>query len=73
MARLGVAAFATCALTGAAARVRADTVLTFNYTPATRAQVALWIEDGSGQFLATVALTEAVATAASAIGPAHRR
>ena len=56
-----MAAFAACVLVGAAASVRADTVLTFNYTPAPRAQVALWIEDASGKFLATVALTEAVA------------
>jgi hypothetical protein len=58
---LALAAFAACVLVGAAAHVRADTVLTFNYTPAPRAQVAIWIEDASGKFLATVALTEAVA------------
>lgn len=38
----------------------AQGVLSFMYTPAPRAQLAIWIEDGSGQFLATVALTEAV-------------
>jgi hypothetical protein len=48
----------------AAPCARADdspTVLEFRYTPVARAQVALWIEDASGRFLATVALTEAVA------------
>ncbi|MET0384407.1 MAG: CFI-box-CTERM domain-containing protein [Polyangiales bacterium] len=39
----------------------ADSVLTFKYTPAPRAQIAIWIEDASGAFLATVALTESVA------------
>ena len=38
----------------------AQNVLSFKYTPAPRAQIAIWIEDGSGQFLSTVALTEAV-------------
>lgn len=38
----------------------AQSVLTFKYTPAPRAQIAIWIEDGQGQFLSTVALTEAV-------------
>jgi len=36
-------------------------VLELGYTPAPRAQVAIWIEDASGAYLATVALTEAVA------------
>ncbi len=36
-------------------------VLEFQYTPVERAQVAIWVEDGEGRFLATVALTEAVA------------
>lgn len=39
---------------------RAQSVLTFKYTPAARAQLAIWIEDAQGRFLATVALTEAV-------------
>ncbi|MEY4578815.1 MAG: hypothetical protein RL701_3518 [Pseudomonadota bacterium] len=39
----------------------ADSVVTFKYTPAPRAQVAIWIEDGQGRYLTTVALTEAVA------------
>lgn len=46
---------------GASAPVHADSVLTFKYTPAPRAQIAVWIEDPNGQFLATVALTEATA------------
>ena len=45
----------------ASARASADTVLTFKYTPAARAQVAIWIEDAAGNYLATAALTEAVA------------
>jgi hypothetical protein len=36
-------------------------VLELDYTPAPRAQVAIWIEDANGAYLATVALTEAVA------------
>jgi len=54
----------TLAVLAAALRVgpvRADSVLSFVYTPAPRAQIAIWIEDAKGQFLATVALTEAVA------------
>lgn len=46
------------------AHARADeaaTLLEFRYTPVARAQVALWIEDADGGYLATVALTEAVA------------
>ncbi|HET8936433.1 MAG TPA: CFI-box-CTERM domain-containing protein [Polyangiales bacterium] len=38
----------------------AQSVLTFKYTPAPRAQIAIWIEDAQGRFLSTVALTEAV-------------
>jgi len=49
----------------AASRVRGDepasVLLAFRYTPVARAQVAIWIEDAAGHFLATVALTEAVA------------
>ena len=42
-------------------RVRADDrVLELHYTPVSRAQVAIWIEDTAGNFLATVSLTEAV-------------
>jgi hypothetical protein len=37
-------------------------VLEFRYTPAGNAQVAIWLENKAGEFLATVALTEAVAT-----------
>ena len=36
-------------------------VLELGYTPVARAQVAIWIEDSAGTYLATVALTEAVA------------
>lgn len=36
-------------------------VLEFGYTPAPRAQVAIWVEDAKGIYLATVALTESVA------------
>lgn len=41
--------------------VRADTVLSFQYTPAPRAQVAIWIEDAAGHYLRAVAITDAVA------------
>jgi hypothetical protein len=37
-------------------------ILEFHFTPVANAQIALWLEDESGKFLATVALTEAVAT-----------
>ena len=46
---------------GTRARAEGTAVIEFRYTPVARAQVAIWIEDGSGKFLATVALTEAVA------------
>jgi hypothetical protein len=47
---------------GSPARALAeDRVLEFRYTPVARAQVAIWIEDAAGHFVATVALTEAVA------------
>jgi hypothetical protein len=36
-------------------------LLEFRYTPVARAQVAIWVEDADGNFVATVALTEAVA------------
>ena len=36
-------------------------VLEFRWTPAPRAQVAIWLEDASGRFLRTVYLTEATA------------
>lgn len=38
-----------------------DIVLEFRYTPVARAQVAIWVEDDAGNFVTTVALTEAVA------------
>ncbi len=63
-----VLAVSSCALAagvGAAAVARAQAaqspVLELDYTPAARAQVAIWIEDAAGNFLATVRLTEAVA------------
>ncbi|MDD9967910.1 MAG: hypothetical protein OXR73_16870 [Myxococcales bacterium] len=40
---------------------RSPRVLEVQYTPVARAQVAIWIEDASGRFVATAALTEAVA------------
>lgn len=47
-----------CALT---ARAQAESrVLEFRFIPAHNAQIALWLEDGDGNFKATVALTEAV-------------
>jgi hypothetical protein len=36
-------------------------VVEFDYTPVASTQIALWIEDTHGKYLATVALTEAVA------------
>ncbi|MEY4581345.1 MAG: hypothetical protein RL701_6048 [Pseudomonadota bacterium] len=41
---------------------RGTCVLEFHFTPASNAQIALWLEDANGTFLSTVALTEAVAT-----------
>jgi hypothetical protein len=38
-----------------------DSVLEFQFTPTTRAQVAIWVEDADGHYLSTVALTESVA------------
>jgi hypothetical protein len=37
-------------------------VLELQYTPTSRAQIAIWVEDGDGMFLATLGLTDAVAT-----------
>jgi hypothetical protein len=53
-------AFAVAVLAGLRESAHAQSVLSFKYTPAPRAQLAVWIEDGTGQFMATVALTEAV-------------
>lgn len=39
----------------------AGRVLEFRFTPVRNAQIALWLEDDAGEFLATVALTEATA------------
>lgn len=60
------AVFAALAWTSMAAvatvsHAQSSAVIEFRYTPATRAQVAIWIEDANGKFLATVALTEATA------------
>jgi len=52
--------FGGAVLAGTAATAHAQSLLAFKYTPAPRAQLAIWIEDAAGQFLATVALTEAV-------------
>ncbi|HKP63782.1 MAG TPA: CFI-box-CTERM domain-containing protein [Polyangiales bacterium] len=50
-------------LLAAAGRADAEDarLLELRYTPVARAQVAIWMEDGTGRFLATLALTEAVA------------
>jgi hypothetical protein len=40
---------------------RVSQLLEFGYTPVARAQVAIWVEDANGTYLATVALTDAVA------------
>ena len=53
-------AWALAVLAGLPGEARAQSVLSFKYTPAPRAQIAIWIEDAKGQFLATVALTESV-------------
>jgi hypothetical protein len=37
-------------------------ILEFYYTPVGSAQIAIWLEDADGKFVATVGLTEAVAT-----------
>jgi hypothetical protein len=39
----------------------ATRVLEFQFTPVGNAQIAIWVEDDAGKFLATAALTEAVA------------
>jgi hypothetical protein len=44
----------------AAARAEDERAIIFSFTPTERAQIALWIEDGSGKFLGTVGLTSAV-------------
>jgi hypothetical protein len=49
------------ALSAAPVRAQAGSVLEFTYTPVARAQVAIWIEDAAGNYLASVLLTEAVA------------
>jgi hypothetical protein len=43
------------------AQALAEDLLEFRYTPVARAQVAIWVEDAAGNFVATIALTEAVA------------
>jgi hypothetical protein len=52
---------AVVALLSAVRSTRAEDLLEFRYTPVARAQVAIWIEDAAGNFVTTVALTEAVA------------
>jgi len=37
-------------------------VIELEYTPTARAQIAIWVEDEDGQYLATIGLTDAVAT-----------
>jgi hypothetical protein len=57
-----VATLVVLGLSGAGvAQAQSAAVLEFRYTPVARAQVAIWVEDASGKFLSTVALTEATA------------
>ncbi len=59
---LGVAAL--CCLTGpvrAQSQSMPGVVLELDFTPAPRAQLAVWLEDASGHFIRTLQLTEAVA------------
>jgi hypothetical protein len=49
------------AFAAGAARAEGKGVIEFRYTPVTRAQIAIWVEDASGKFMATVALSESVA------------
>ncbi len=58
---LGGAICLLAATTALQAQTKGAGVLEIRYTPVARAQVAIWIEDASGKFLSTVALTEAVA------------
>jgi hypothetical protein len=52
----------TATLVAAAAHADdSGSVLEFRYTPVARAQLAIWVEDANAGFVATVALTEAVA------------
>jgi hypothetical protein len=46
---------------GSAAAQDGDRLLEFRFTPAKRAQIAIWIEDAEGTFKETVALTSSVA------------
>jgi hypothetical protein len=48
-------------ISATSAYAQSNAVIEFRYTPVPRAQVAIWVEDANGKFLATVALTEAVA------------
>jgi hypothetical protein len=63
VARQSKRALVCLLLLAAVARARAEDVrlLELRYTPAARAQLALWVEDAAGRYLATLALTEAVA------------
>jgi hypothetical protein len=53
-------ACASLALGAQSVHAQAGSVLQFTYTPVTRAQVAIWIEDAAGNYLASVLLTESV-------------
>jgi hypothetical protein len=58
---LGFALAAVVALLSDVRSAGAEDLIEFRYTPVARAQVAIWVEDAAGNFVATVALTEAVA------------
>src|SRR5262245_23258704 len=60
-------AWVACALAWSVTEAKAEDpalpqVIEFRYTPTGRAQIAIWIEDEAGGYLATVGLTDAVAT-----------
>lgn len=60
MTRIAAAAVVV-GLVPVSSQVRGEELLEFRYTPVARAQVAIWIEDRDGNFITTIALTEAVA------------
>ena len=60
-ALLALAVIGTCFGTRAHADDDPAAVLELRFTPAPRAQIAIWIEDASGRFIRTLGLTQAVA------------
>ncbi|MFW2390029.1 MAG: CFI-box-CTERM domain-containing protein [Polyangiales bacterium] len=59
---LGLWMFALWALApGNALAQESDRLLEFQFTPTSRAQIAIWIENADGRFMGTVALTSSVA------------